>query len=56
MHLVLLQLRRQVLAVALERHELGQALPLALEQVLAAGLTVEHLVPQPGVELFRVGL
>lgn len=53
-HAMLLQFRRHVLAVALERHQLGQALPFATQQVLAAGRAVEHFVAQPRVELFRV--
>lgn len=55
-HLVLLELRCQILAVALERHELGQTLPLALQQILAAGLAIEHFISQPRVELFRMRL
>lgn len=56
MHLVLLQLRGQIFAIALQRDKLGQTLPLPLQQILSARLTIEHLVPQAGVELLRVGL
>lgn len=56
MHLVLLQLGRQIFTVALQGHKLGQTLPLPLEQILSAGLTVEHLVPQTRVELLRMSL
>lgn len=42
---VLLQLGSDVLAVALQGHEVSQPLPLAPQQILATHLAVEHLVP-----------
>lgn len=55
-HFVFFEFGRHVLAVTLQRHQVGQPLPLPPQQVLAAHLAVEHLVPQPRVELLRVCL
>ena len=44
------------LAVTLDGDVLRQCLPLPQYEILAAGLSVEHLVPYPRVELVRVGL
>ena len=55
-HLLGPQFGGDVLAVALDRHKLGQILPLALKQVLAAGLAVKHFVAEPRVELLRTRL
>jgi len=55
-HLLLPQFPRYVLAVALQSHEFRQILPLALQQIFAAGLAVEHLVAQPRIELLWAGL
>lgn len=47
---------RQVLAVALHRHELGETLPLALHEILPSGSTVEQLISYSRVELLWVRL
>ena len=52
-HLVLAQLVGDVRVVTHDRHVLGEVLPAPLQQVLAARLAVEHLVPQPRTELVR---
>lgn len=50
------QHRRVVLAVALHRDELRQALPFALHQVLAARRAVEQLVPYARVKFLWMRL
>jgi hypothetical protein len=53
---LLLQLGSEILAVALELDEICQILPLALQQVLAAGLAVKHFIAKTRVESLRVRL
>jgi len=47
---------RQVLAVALQRHVVRQALPLAVQQLDAAPDAVEQFVVHSRAKLFRIGL
>lgn len=50
------QLAREVLAIALQRHPLGQVAVLAQDQILAAHLAVVHLVAEPRIEALRMRL
>jgi len=53
---VVLELRCEVLAVAFQGNQLCESLPLASQEILAAHLPVEHLVPEARVEFLGVGL
>jgi hypothetical protein len=46
-HLEILQFGRQILAVTLQRHIVGQIFPFANQQILATHLAVVHLVADP---------